>query len=158
MKAIMHQCDMCAAVVSDDVIQSRIANNLDYNCPICHEYGEEILKVDKKALTQVYSALTNIKDREFKVDAVFVDYNGVSNPRIVVRFADHYFNDWRSLKLPRGFKLEVARPDGQFPRPVELVYKLDFNTTPDSKQLYAEIDFVINDLLEWIKRFPELRS
>jgi len=156
--AVAHRCELCGAIISDEVIQSRTKRNLNYNCPICHEYGEELVPYNHAKLVSIYDALTSIQFREFKVDAVFIDYNGVGNPRIVVRFADNYFNDWNSLVYPKGFKLTCIRPERHFPRPVEFLYTMDLSSSPGYGSLCSEIDLITEELLRWIGRFPESRS
>ena len=148
IKFISYVCCICGAVISEKTAHKK---GFGEKCPFCHEDSESLTFPKCYKLKIVFDDITNIPTKDYGVDAVFVEDNGVSNPRMVVRFDDHYLNDWNSLKHPDNFQLVSTLDETHQTRPIELIRYFDVSVTKTDKTYLETIDGAADKLIEWVR-------
>jgi hypothetical protein len=144
-------CADCGATLSESAM-SALQHKLGNNCLFCRG-TPTFHKNSTGGFRVVYNRISSFRD--ITVDAVFVEVNGICNPRFVVRLGDDYFNNRESAPLPDKFTLVRTR-DGSvdLPCPIELVYYFDLSDAEDKPQFTKTINSVIHTLMEWMNSDP----
>jgi hypothetical protein len=146
-------CDSCCAVASNDVMIRVPFSRRGSVCPFCNNkprYNFKNSLDTPNGLKKIYDVFNN-GFRGHVVDAVFFESNGVSSPRLVVRFvSDRFFGDNKTHKrLPKEFIYTRKRSEKNVSMPIEAVYYFDVEIANNEDKFHAKANQVVANLYWW---------
>ena len=152
MKRIeIYECLDCGAVVSSKVMDS-VLETLQGTCPFCRGtpmFSKSFPTLPKK----VFDSFSNARRGSMEVEAVFVEYSPLANPRLVVRLADDYFHSDKNMRFPSLFvKVLTRRGDKNPPCPIEIVHHFDVSVKKDRVTFANAVSDAFDVLIEWVNK------
>jgi len=100
-----------------------------------------------------------MSDRGYEIDAVFLDVNGISHPRLVVRLKYNYFHDWSTLDY-NAVNIVPVWVNGKEDRdcPLELVryFPAYYGDDVAEKREFTQenLNEAIEDFCRFFREFP----
>jgi hypothetical protein len=155
----IYDCKVCEAILSKQSAVQILGGKQKAECPFCHE--KKMFSTPYPiTFRKIFDDLNN-NPRGGTVDALFVECNGVTNPRLVLRFRDDYFHElldtgWNDLAYPIGFEIVRTRSPVTMKEfcPVELIYYFDIDVVNDKDEFSNAVNEVCSVLADWIKNLP----
>ena len=147
-KVSLYECTCCSSVLSSD--KKEVLAKMGGICPFCNGKGRMRAFIDIHP-KRIFDSISNARN-DYRAEAVFIDCNGISNPRIGVRFIDDYFNPQNNaVEIPKGFTKIRTRVNRLPYDPVELVHYFDVPATECDYTLGTAVSDVLRDLDSWVK-------
>jgi len=150
-----YECNKCGSVVSGNLLkESKIDINTDAKCPFCREESAIYNIACTNKLIGVFDHFNSTSWGNI-ADAVFVEDNGITYPRLVVRLRYGYMCHWNldKSRLPYGFRIASPFKSRYKAKPVEFMYELKKSAAMNDVDIMDEIDKAIKALHKWITRF-----
>jgi DNA-binding XRE family transcriptional regulator len=150
MKQLVISCVLCGSKYGMSIIKrlESATDNADSVCPICRGRRSALYNAETaECLTEINLAFCFNADFNVPVEAIYIDDNGIGNPRLVIRFADNYFIN---RKTPHGFIIEQTRPDSPCPCPVEMVKSFDVTLRKHKVEFLKELRDVVRYVQDWL--------
>jgi hypothetical protein len=152
---LRYECDKCGSVVSADMLKDcKINIAEDVICRFCHENPKIYDKACRHRLIGIYDHLNSTSWGHI-AETVFIEDNGITNPRLVVRLRYDYLWDWhwKEGQLPHGFIVTGSCRKRSKSKPVEFMYEIKRSARRSNGALMNEARRAILALHEWIDKF-----
>jgi hypothetical protein len=156
-KVFLYECPCCSSVLSYDM--KEVLAKMGGICPFCRNEGKIGVRLSNSP-KRIFDNISNAIDTR-KVEAIFIDCNGVSNPRVGIRWADDYFRpvSWSGdFEFPEGFIKIATKGNSLLRSPVELVHYFDISILEDEEEFRTAVNDALCILNNWLRDMKIISS
>jgi len=147
-----YECNKCGAVVSAGMLaHCKWDIDKNKNCPFCNGVPT-IYNIDcRNRLIGIFDHFNSTSHGQL-AEAVFVEDNGITNPRLVVRLRCDFIHGNGNLRLPYGFVI-TGHGTRDIMSPIEFMYEIKRKTDSQVGDLMDETHQAVRKLHAWIAKY-----